>query len=481
MAVKVLKKRVKSSRFGRVDAAFVAELGRLLGKTNIITREEDLEPYGHDETEDFLYYPEVAVKPGSCDEVSLLLKLCSKKNIPVTPRGGGTGLSGGALPVYGGVVLSFERMNRILEIDRDNLMAVVEPGVITQTFQEEVEKLGLFYPPDPASRGTCTLGGNVAECAGGPRALKYGTTKDYVCGLEAVLADGSIIASGGKLLKNVSGYSLTQLLVGSEGTLAVITKIILKLIPLPLLRRTLVAPYHSLDEAAKSLTAIFSARIVPCAAEFMERSAIKTVEDKQEKKFPYGDSEALLLFEVDGNDEGLLEKEIERVGEVCLQGGAVDVFVADTRARQDEMWEMRRSIGEAVKGISIYKEEDTVVPRAQLPALMRAVKSISQKHDITTICYGHAGDGNIHVNILKAGMSNAKWEQKLPLAIREIFEEVVRLGGTISGEHGIGWTQKDYLPMACSEAELTVMRQIKQALDPKGILNPGKMLLDQAH
>lgn len=372
--------------------------------------------------------------------------------------------------------MSFERMNRILEIDLDNLMAVVEPGVITQTFQEEVEKVGLFYPPDPASKGTCTLGGNVAECAGGPRALKYGTTKDYVYGLEAVLADGSVIRPGGKLLKNVSGYSLTQLLVGSEGTLAVITKIILKLIPLPSFRRTLVTPFNSLEEACQSLTAIFKARIVPCAAEFMERAAIKAAEDKLERKFPYGKYEALLLIEVDGNDEGVLDREIEKVGDVCLKGGAVDVFVADSRTRQEEMWEMRRSIGEAVKGISIYKEEDTVVPRAQLPALMREVKAISQKHGITTICYGHAGDGNIHVNILKAGMPDEKWEQSLPLAISEIFQEVVRLGGTISGEHGIGWTQKSYLPLACSRVELGMMRKIKQAMDPKGIMNPGKLL-----
>jgi glycolate oxidase len=297
-----------------------------------------------------------------------------------------------------------------------------------------------------------------------------------VYGLEAVLADGSVIRPGGKLLKNVSGYSLTQLLVGSEGTLAIITKIILKLIPLPSFRRTLVTPFNSLEEACQSLTAIFSARIVPCAAEFMERSAIKAAEDKLERKFPYGNYEALLLIEVDGNDEGVLDREIEKVGEICLAGGAVDVFVADSRARQEEMWEMRRSIGDAVKGISIYKEEDTVVPRAQLPSLMRQVKDISRKHEITTKCYGHAGDGNIHVNILKAGMPDEKWEQKLPIAIKEIFAEVVRLGGTISGEHGIGWTQKCYLPLACSTVELEVMRKIKKAMDPKGILNPGKLL-----
>jgi glycolate oxidase len=476
MAVKVRRETLRESRFGRVDAKTLAALREIAGEAHVVTNPADLEPYGQDETEDFLYLPEVGVKPSSTEEVSRILALCFEKNIPVTPRGGGTGLSGGALPVFGGVLISFERMNRILEIDLDNLMAVVEPGVITQTFQEEVEKVGLFYPPDPASKGTCTLGGNVAECAGGPRALKYGTTKDYVYGLEAVLADGSVIRPGGKLLKNVSGYSLTQLLVGSEGTLAVITKIILKLIPLPSFRRTLVTPFNSLEEACQSLTAIFRARIVPCAAEFMERAAIKAAEDKLEKKFPYGNYKALLLIEVDGNDEGVLDREIEKVGDVCLKGGAVDVFVADSRTRQEEMWEMRRSIGEAVKGISIYKEEDTVVPRAQLPSLMRQVKDISRKHEITTICYGHAGDGNIHVNILKAGMPDEKWEQKLPIAIKEIFAEVVRLGGTISGEHGIGWTQKCYLPLACSTVELEVMRKIKQAMDPKGILNPGKLL-----
>lgn len=476
MAVKVRRETLRESRFGRVDAEVLAALRGIAGEAHVVTNPADLEPYGQDETEDFLYFPEAVVKPSSTDQVSGILKLCFEKSIPVTPRGGGTGLSGGALPVFGGVLISFERMNRILEIDLDNLMAVVEPGVITQTFQEEVEKVGLFYPPDPASKGTCTLGGNVAECAGGPRALKYGTTKDYVYGLEAVLADGSIIRPGGKLLKNVSGYSLTQLLIGSEGTLAVITQIIMKLIPLPSLRRTLIAPYHSLEQACRSLTTIFKARIVPCAAEFMERAAIKAAEDKLERKFPYGDYEAQLLIEVDGNDEGVLDREIEKVGDVCLKGGAVDVYVADSRARQEEMWEMRRSIGEAVKGISIYKEEDTVVPRAQLPALMREVKAISQKHGITTICYGHAGDGNIHVNILKLGMTDEAWEKGLPQAIEEIFREVVRMGGTISGEHGIGWTQKNYLPLACTGVELGVMRKIKQAMDPKGILNPGKLL-----
>ncbi len=476
MAGKVRREILRDDRFGRVDSEVLGALRKIVGEAQVVTNPVDLEPYGQDETEDFLYLPEVGVKPSSTEEVSRVLALCFEKSIPVTPRGGGTGLSGGALPVFGGVLLSFERMNRILEIDLDNLMAVVEPGVITQTFQEEVEKAGLFYPPDPASKGTCTLGGNIAECAGGPRALKYGTTKDYVYGLEAVLADGSVIRPGGKLLKNVSGYSLTQLLVGSEGTLAIITKIILKLIPLPSFRRTLVTPFNSLEEACQSLTAIFRARIVPCAAEFMEHSAIKAAEDKLERKFPYGNYEAMLLIEVDGNDEGVLDREIEKVGEICLKGGAVDVFVADSRTRQEEMWEMRRSIGDAVKGISIYKEEDTVVPRAQLPSLMRQVKDISRKHEITTICYGHAGDGNIHVNILKAGMPDEKWEQKLPIAIKEIFAEVIRLGGTISGEHGIGWTQKCYLPLACSTVELEVMRKIRQAMDLRGILNPGKLL-----
>jgi glycolate oxidase len=461
--------------FSRPDAADIEYFQGAVGEKYVFTGGDDMEPYTHDESEDLRYAPDAVVKPGSTAEVSAVLRRCWERNIAVTPRGGGTGLSGGALCVEGGVCLSLERMNKILEIDTANLMAVVQPGVIVQTLHEEVEKLGLLYPPDPASRGSCMIGGNLAECAGGARAMKYGVTKDYVLGVEAVLPDGGVIRSGGKLLKNVTGYNLTQLLIGSEGTLAVITEIILKLIPRPRFRRTLLAPFGSLEQAALSLNSIFMNHITPAAVEFMERDAIQSAERMLGRSFPYSNAEALLLIELDGNDTETMSREMERVGEVLLGGGAEDVLVAESEAKQNDMWDMRRSLGEAVKKISAYKEEDTVVPRAQLPELMRVLKEISKKHGFTTICYGHAGDGNIHANIVKDGMDDAKWRGELPMLIGDIFRAVVGMGGTISGEHGIGFTQKMYLPLALGAREIELMKAIKRVFDPKGILNPKKI------
>jgi len=444
----------------------------------VLTEKFDLEPYSHDETEDFVFYPEVTVKPVSTAEVSEILKLCNEHTIPVTTRGGGTGLSGGALPVYGGVILSTERMNKIIEIDRENFMATVQPGLITYALHQAVEAEGLFYPVDPASKESCTIGGNVAECAGGPRAVKYGVTRDYVFGLTCVLADGQIFKTGGKLLKNVTGYNLTQLIVGSEGTLCVVTEIILKLIPLTQHKRTMLAPFDSLSDAAKALTDIFNSKIVPRAAEFIEQRAIKAAEEKLGKPFPHSDRAALLLFEIDGNRADLLDEQAENIGEICLAHNAVDVFVADSKEKQEELWQMRRNIGEAVKSIAIYKEEDTVVPRSRLPELVEKIASISKKYGILTISYGHAGDGNIHVNIIKKDISDSDWDNKLPHVIEELFREVVILGGSISGEHGIGWVQKNYLPLALSHVEIELIRKIKEVFDPKGILNPGKIFPD---
>ena len=462
--------------YNKITAETLDRLKKIVGPEYVLTDRYDIEPYSHDETEDLVFWPEVAVKPAATEQVSQILKLCHEQTIPVTPRGGGTGLSGGALPVYGGVVLSLERLNRILEIDVPNMMAVVQPGVITSVFQDELEKQGLFYPVDPASRDSCLLGGNIAENSGGPRAVKYGVTKDYVYGLEAVLPDGRVFKTGGKLLKNVSGYNLTQLLVGSEGTLAVVTEITLKILAKPQYRRTLLVPFNSLGEATHTLTAIFTAKIVPSAAEFMEKAAVKAAERKFERQFPYSDSEALLLLEIDGNYPDILEQQAERIGEICLEGGAVDVFIADNPAKQAELWDTRRKIGEAVKSIAPYKEEDTVVPRARLPELVEKIREISRKHNLTTISYGHAGDGNIHCNIIKKDITEQRWRDELPQAIAELFTEVVKLGGSISGEHGIGYVQKDYLPLALSPTELDLMRQLKQLFDPKGILNPGKMI-----
>ncbi len=416
------------------------------------------------------------LRPGAAAEVSAILELSAREKIPVTPRGGGTGLSGGALPVHGGIVVSLERMNRILEIDRANQVAVVEPGVICEVLQNAAAEVGLYYPPDPASRGSCQIGGNIAECAGGPHAAKYGTTRDYVLGLEAVLPGGEVIRTGGKLRKNVTGYNLTQLLVGSEGTLAIVTQAILRLLPLPSARVTLMASFGSLEDAAGAVADLFGHGVVPSACEFMERDAVIAAEEHLGVSFPRHEAAAHLLIEADGMEEARVRREAEILGEACLARGALDVLVADAPGRQAELWRLRRSVGEAVKKISVYKEEDTVVPRDALAPLVAGVKAIGRRHGIRTICYGHAADGNIHVNVLKAGMDDERWNETLPEAIREIFRLTVSLGGMISGEHGIGFTQKPYLSIALSQTELSITRRLKRAFDPDALLNPGKIL-----
>ncbi len=454
----------------------IDQLKAIVGQKHVSTDEEALHTYGQDETEDYVFPPEVIVKPGAADEIAAILKLAGAEAIPVTPRGGGTGLSGGSLAINGGICLSMERLNRILSIDTLNCQAEVEPGVTTQQLQEAVEAVGLFYPPDPSSRGTSHIGGNIAENAGGPRAVKYGVTRDYILGLEAVLPTGEIIHTGAAVLKNSTGYNLTQLMAGSEGTLAVITKVRVRLIPFPRFRRLVLVPFESLESAASAVAAIFQRGITPSALEFMERAAVKAAEEKLNKSWPNGNAGAQLLVEVDGNQEEPLMADLAVIAEVVEQFGATDVVLADDPVKVADIWALRRSIGEAVKSISAYKEEDTVVPRAELPKLVKGVKEICERYGITAICYGHAGDGNVHVNILKGTMSDDTWEHQLDTAVREIFRLTVSLGGTISGEHGIGYSQKGYLSIAVGETERRLMREIKKIFDPKGILNPGKIL-----
>ena len=451
------------------------KLADLLPPDRCLRDEGALRKYGSDETEDFNFPPDVVLLPKTTEEVSRILSFCNAQKIPVTPRGAGTGLSGGAIPIHGGVCLSLEKMNRIVEIDAKNLFAVVEPGVVTQTLQDEVEKQGLFYPPDPASKSACMIGGNIAHNAGGPRALKYGVTKDYVYGLEAVLPSGEVIRTGGKLLKNVAGYNLTQLLVGSEGTLAVVTQATLKLVPLPRFRRTLLAPFDSVAAAAGAVAKVFQRGIVPCALEFMERSAVAAAEARKGQKFPHGDRAALLLVELDGLHEPGVEADAETACAVCMEEGASDVFVAETEEKRRLVWDLRRSIGEAVKKISPYRELDCVVPRARLPELMDAIRAATERHGLTAISYGHAGDGNIHVNILKRDLEPARWKAALPEATRELFTRVVALGGTITGEHGVGYVQRDYLEIALGPVQLDLLKRLKRQFDPNGILNPGKI------
>jgi glycolate oxidase len=461
--------------FNPVTPEVVKRLQEAVGAKFVRTDDETLRRFASDETEDLVYMPEVAVLPQDPEAVSAVMRVACQCNVPVTPRGAGTGLSGGALPVRGGIVLSTAALNRILEIDCENLMAVVEPGVILQEFQEAVEEKGLFYPPDPASRGSCFIGGNLAECSGGPRAVKYGVTKDYVVGVEAVLPNGDFIRHGGKLLKNVTGYNLTQLLIGSEGTLAVITKIYLQLIPLPPYRSMLLVPFQSLESCARSVPAIMNAGIVPSVLELMERDALEITEKHLDTKIPNSDAAAQLLIELDGDDPDAIAGAAERVCDIVMSEGATDVLLADSTAKMNELWSMRRAIGEAVKSVSVYKEEDTVVPRYNIVPLLEGVKKISKRYGIRTVCYGHAGDGNLHVNILKMDMTDDEWSKQLDPAIREIFELTVSLGGLISGEHGIGWVQRPYLPIAFTDVEIDLMKRIKKVFDPTGILNPDKI------
>lgn len=458
-----------------INERILRQLQEIVGQDYVLTDEQSLDIYAHDETEDYHFPPEVVVKPQSAAEISELMKLASSENIPVTPRGAGTGLSGGCLPLYGGISLSLERMNSILEIDEANLVCVTQPGVITQVLQEAVEQCGLFYPVDPASRGSCFIGGNVAENSGGPRAVKYGVTKDYVLGLTAVLPSGEIIKSGGKLYKDVTGYNLAQILIGSEGTLAIITEIILRLLPLPKSRLMLMIPFPDLDSAAQTVAAIKRSGIMPSALEFMERDAITAAEKHLGKTIDHSDAPAQLMIELDGNDEALIESASEAIAEIAFERKAIDVLLAESPQRQEELWTIRRSFGEAVKLRSVYKEEDTVVPPEKIPELLKRVKELCRKYGVSSVCYGHAGDGNIHVNLLKDDLPDEVWENDLDRMIRELFAIVVELGGSLTGEHGVGYSQREYIPIMKTPAELALMKRIKAAFDPQGILNPGKI------
>lgn len=466
--------------FNKVSPTDIEFFTSVIGESNVFSDSEILRKYGKDETEDIEHAPEVLLKPETAKEVSVILKYCSEMNIPVTPIGARTGLSGGALSVHGGVGLSMEKFNKIIEVDLKNQQLIVEPGVITQVLQEEVAKHGLYYPPDPSSRGSCFIGGNLAENSGGPRAVKYGVTKDFVLSLEVVLPSGEIIETGARTLKNSTGYNLTQLMVGSEGTLGVITKAVLKLVPMPKYQLLMLVPFYAEEKACEAVSAIFRAGITPSALEFMERDAIdwvlRFVDDVSMSIEP--DVRAHLLIEVDGNHLDALMIDCEKISEVVQQYEAGEVLFADDEAQKAQLWKLRRKVAEAVKSNSVYKEEDTVVPRYQLPALLRGVKDIGNRFGFKSVCYGHAGDGNLHVNIIKGELTDDKWENDLPTAIREIFELCVGLGGTLSGEHGIGLVQKNYMDIAFSEAEMHLMMSIKSVFDPKGILNPGKIFPD---
>lgn len=453
----------------------IRRLKSITGNRHCQTDLEELVCYSYDAT-NLSYMPDAVVFPGDTQEIVSILKLANDVQFPVIPRGAGSGITGGSLPVQGGVVVAMSRLNKILSIDTENLVAVVEPGVVTGHLQEAVSAHGLFYPPDPASLAFSTIGGNVAECAGGPRAVKYGVTKDYVTGMEAVLATGELVQTGVQTVKGVVGYDFTKLLVGSEGTLAIITKIVLKLIPQPESRRTLLAVFEDMVQAATAVKKIIHARFMPSALEFMDRNAIRCVEKYQNVKFP-GPAGAILLIEVDGDNEAV-QRRAEEVCKLCINEQAVEVNVATTEKEAEVFWQARRAIAPALFKLNPKQvSEDIVVPRSRIPDMVARLENIGYSHGLTLVCFGHAGDGNIHVNIM-INPDDKDEVARTKIAVIEIFKETLTMGGTLSGEHGVGITKAPYIGMEIDQMGIEAMRRIKHAFDPQGILNPGKIFPD---
>jgi glycolate oxidase len=464
-------------KYGAITADIINAFKAIIGEQYVVTDEESFAKYGKDETENLFFAPEVVVKPRTTEEISAILKICNKEILAVTPRGAGTGLSGGALPHLGGVLLSTERLNTILEIDEKNFQVTTEPGVITEVLQNTVKEKGLFYPPDPASKGSCFIGGNIAESSGGPKAVKYGVVKDYVLNLEVVLATGEIMWTGSNVLKNATGYNLTQLMVGSEGTLGIVTKIVLRLIPAPKFDLLMLVPFRSVEQAGEAVSTIFKAGFLPSALELVEINALTIV-----SKFigvsaipVTPDTEAHLIIETDGNNMDTLMEDMEAIATLLQQFDIGEIYFADDAQQKAELWKLRRKVAEAVKLVGYTIEEDTVVPRAALPALIRGVKKLGKEQDFEVVCYGHAGDGNLHIRVKKEGIPNSHNIPEMTKILRSMFTLVKSLGGTISGEHGIGLIQKPYMDIVFTDTQFRLMKAIKLAFDPNQILNKGKI------
>jgi len=456
-----------------IGKSVIREFQRVVGKANVLTSAEDLLCYSYDST--FAeHLPDCVVQPATTDEVAGIIRIAHREGLAVVPRGMASGLAAASVPFSGGIALSLTRMNRILEIDESNMTATAEAGVITAHLQDAVEAKGLFYPPDPSSIRQSTLAGNVACNAGGPRCLKYGITGDYVLGLKVVLADGRILSTGGKAIKNVTGFNLTQLLVGSEGTLGVITEVLVKLISKPEYVRTALAVYPVLDDASRTVNAILSAGIVPCTLEMMDDTTINTIEESMHLGLPVG-AAAMLILESDGEDQEMVVKEIQAMADIALQHGASEVRVAGSEAERADLWRGRRSVGPSLARRAPNKlGEDISVPRSAIPEMVRRIKAISQKYDLPIAVFGHAGDGNLHPNVLFDKRDEDQWA-RVEKAVGEIFAAAVELGGTLSGEHGVGVLKRPYLESALGPVSIEMQRRIKKAWDPKNILNPGKI------
>jgi len=461
----------------QITTELLEQIKSIVGAEYVFTDEESFEKYGRDETEKLHYSPAVVVKPIKTEEIAALMQLANKHLIPVTPRGAGTGLTGGALPHLGGLVIAMERFNQILEIDERNLQVTTEPGVITEVLQNAVKEKGLFYPPDPASKGSCFIGGNISENSGGPKAVKYGVVKDYVLNLEIVLPTGEIIWTGSNVLKNATGYNLTQLIVGSEGTLGIVTKIVLRLIPHPKFDLLMLAPFDSLEKASEAVSAIFRAGITPSAMELMEIESIKLASKLCDSTaITITDNLAAhLIIEVDGNDKDVLMKDMEAIAEVLTNFEVGELYFADDAQQKTELWKIRRKANEASVAAGYTIEEDTVVPRAELPKLIKGVKALALENGFKVVSYGHAGDGNLHIRINHPLYKKSYENEVIQGILFKIFELVKSLGGTISGEHGIGLIQKSFMPVMFDPITMELMKGIKKVFDPNHILNAGKI------
>ncbi len=472
---------MKKASFNPITAEIADQLRQIVGERYVIFDDaEKLQPFSHDEVPDphYAHMPECLVRPDSPEQIAEIMKLANLEHFPVTPRGAGSGLSGGAVPIFGGVVLLCDRMNRVLDVDPDNMMIVVEPGLVTSVINDTVAEHGLFYAGYPMSLETCFIGGNVAENAGGGKAVKYGVTGRYVTGLEMVTPTGDIVQLGGKLVKDVTGYNMIQLMVGSEGTLGIFTKITLKLMPTPKSSVDLLCLFTTAEQAINVVPGIqMETGITPTAIEFMDQSSVREACEYLNESIPYQKAGAMLLITIDGADTEQVEREYEAVGELCLARGAIEVYVADNFTTSERIWKVRRNIAEAYALISPHQaNEDLVVPPAAIPKLVAGMAKLAAKYDVHIPAYGHAGDGNLHTRIVKnPDWSMDDWDKTLPKILTELFKLTAGLGGRLSGEHGIGHKRKKYVPMFLEEAQIEMFRAVKRGLDPNNILNPGKI------
>ena len=441
----------------------------------VLYKERISEDYSHDELGDIECYPDIVVQALSAEEVSKVMKYAYENNIPVTPRGSGTGLVGAAVPIKKGIVIDMSKMNRILELDEENLTVTVEPGVLLMELSKYVEEHDLFYPPDPGEK-SATIGGNINTNAGGMRAVKYGVTRDFVRGLEVVLPNGNIVEFGGKVVKNSSGYSMKDLIVGSEGTLGIVTKAVLRLLPLPKKAISLLIPFPTLEHAIRTVPLIIKSKTIPTAIEFMQRETILDAEEFLGKKFPDNQSDAYLLLKFDGNSVEEIQASFDKVADICLEQGALDILFADTDERNDSIWKARGAFLEAIKASTTFMDEvDVVVPRNKVSEMVEFSHQLQEKVGVRIKSFGHAGDGNLHAYVLKDDLSEEEWEKRLNLAMDEMYKKAKELNGQVSGEHGIGYAKRPYLKQSLAPEIIEIMRGIKLAFDPKNILNPGKV------